>query len=272
MAEKKISEKGPIAKASSDDVVTIDVQPFLTPISILLGAIIISVSLLVGLNGVDGVSSGSSNTNTSTGTTTDNTDTADNGEEFPEVSTSIDDDPYIGNKDTAKIAIVEYSDYECPFCKRHFEQVYPQLKKEYIDTGKAILVFRDYPLPFHDPNATDQAMAAECVQELNGNGKYFEFHDLVFKTTTSNKGLAKDRLYGMAESIGVDKGKFTECLDSGRYAEEVKKDVADGQEAGIGGTPGFVVGTLKSDGTVDGKRIDGAYPLTSFQSIINEYL
>lgn len=105
------------------------------------------------------------------------------------VKVSLDDDPKQGNND-AKIAIVEFSDYECPFCQRHFQQTYPQLKTNYIDTGKTLFVFRDLPLPFHDPIATQAAVAANCVREQGGDEAYFKFHDQYFTNTLTNaKGL-----------------------------------------------------------------------------------
>lgn len=96
-----------------------------------------------------------------------------------------DDDPVLGNPN-APLTLVEFSDYECPFCKRYFDQTYPQVKKEYIDTGKLKLVFRDLALSFHDPAATFEANAANCAKELGGDKAYFEYHDLLFKNTKSN--------------------------------------------------------------------------------------
>ena len=81
---------------------------------------------------------------------------------------SIDDDPVLGDKN-APVTIVEFSDYECPFCKRHFDQTLPELIKNYIDTGKVKLVYRDFPLSFHDPMATKEAVAANCAREQGGD-------------------------------------------------------------------------------------------------------
>ncbi len=173
-----------------------------------------------------------------------------------------DDDAVLGDKN-APVTLIEFSDYECPFCKRHFTNTYPEIKKKYIDTGKVKMIFRDFPLNFHDPNATDQAMAAECAREQGGDKMYYAYHDLIFQTTTSNKGLAKDKLYELAEQAGVNKTKFKTCLDSGKFKDEVQKDLADGQRAGITGTPGFLV---------NGQRISGAQPFSAFESIIEAEL
>lgn len=101
------------------------------------------------------------------------------------VTVSLDDDPVMGNSN-APVTMVEFSDYECPFCKRYFEQTYPQLKKDYIDTGKVKLVYRDLPLSFHEPAASVEANAANCVREQKGDEAYFKMHDLLFKNTKSN--------------------------------------------------------------------------------------
>lgn len=193
-------------------------------------------------------------------------------DDLVKVKTTLDDDPFQGNKDTAKIAIVEFSDYECPFCKMFFDQTYPQIKKDYIETGKVIHVFRDYPLAFHDPHATEQAVAGECIQDQSGDKKYFEFHDLVFKTTKSNKSIPRSQVYDLANQVGADSAKFKECFDNNKFAEEVKKDRDDGGKIGVDGTPGFVIGTFDQDGNVDGVLLTGAQPYDTFKVFIEQQL
>lgn len=174
-----------------------------------------------------------------------------------------DDDPVLGDKN-APVTMIEFSDYECPFCKRHFTQTLPLLKEKYIDTGKLKLVFRDFPLGFHNPLATEQAMAAECVREQKGDETYFAYHDLLFETTNSNgRGMTKEQLYDLAEQVGANRASFTECLDNERYKDEIAKDLADGQSAGITGTPGFLI---------NGQLVSGAQPYAVFESIIEAEL
>lgn len=95
------------------------------------------------------------------------------------------DDPIKGNKD-AEIVVVEFSDYECPFCQRHFQQTYPTLNSKYIDTGEVKMIFRDLPLSFHDPVATEAAVAANCAREQGGDEAYYKFHDAYFANTKAN--------------------------------------------------------------------------------------
>ena len=101
------------------------------------------------------------------------------------MNVSLDDDPVLGDK-SAPVTMVEFSDYECPFCKRYFDSTYPELKRDYIDTGKVKVVFRDLPLSFHDPVATIEAVAANCAREQGGDESYFKMHNAIFSATKSN--------------------------------------------------------------------------------------
>lgn len=185
---------------------------------------------------------------------------------------STDDDPVLGDKN-AKVTLIEFSDYECPFCKRHFDQTYPQLKKDYIDTGKVKLSYRDYPLPFHDPMATYEAQAANCAREQGGDSVYFKVHDEIFKRTTSNgNGLTKDALRTIAADLGLNAGNIIACADADKYKNEVAKDIADGSAAGVSGTPTFFIGKSDSSGTIEGTILVGAQPYSAFQQVIDPLL
>ena len=189
------------------------------------------------------------------------------------VKISIDDDPVLGDKN-APLTLIEFSDYECPFCKRHFDQVYSEIKKDYIDTGKLKLVYRDYiAVPSHNPLATSQAMAAQCAKDQGGDSAYFKYHDEIFKRTTSNgNGMAVSELPVIAKYLGLNVATFQSCLDSNKYRDEVNKDITDGQKAGVRGTPSFFVGKSNSSGIIDGTIIVGAQPFSAFKVIIDEML
>lgn len=155
---------------------------------------------------------------------------------------SMDDDAVLGSED-APVTIIEFSDYQCPFCNRHYVQTLPQLKAEYINTGKVKLVFRDFPLTFHT-EADEAAEAAECAGE---QGKYWEMHDKLFESVDEwgGKSDPKDVFKNLASDIGLDSTDFNECLDSGKYTQEVQEDEQDGASLGITGTPGFFLITPK---------------------------
>lgn len=189
------------------------------------------------------------------------------------VKVSVDDDAVLGDKN-APLTMIEFSDYECPFCKRHFTDVYPQIKKDYIDTGKVKLVFRDYiAVPSHNPLATSEATGANCAKDQGGDSMYFKYHDEIFKRTISNgNGLAVTQLPVIAKDLGLNVATFQSCLDSNKYKDEINKDIADGQKVGVNGTPSFFIGKSNSSGTIDGTIIVGAQPYAAFKVIIDEML
>ena len=185
---------------------------------------------------------------------------------------SIDDDPVLGDKN-APVTIIEFSDYECPFCKRHFDETLPQLVKNYVDTGKVKIVFRDFPLGFHDPMATKEAVAANCAGKQGGNTAYFKYHDEIFTRTISNgNGLSETDLTTIATDLGLNLNSFNTCVFDPAQTDEVKKDIADGTAAGASGTPTFVIGKSTSNGEIDGDLVVGAQPYAAFQAIIDPLL
>lgn len=185
---------------------------------------------------------------------------------------SVDDDPVLGDAN-APVTMIEFSDYECPFCKRHFDQTLPQLIKEYVDTGKMKIVYRDFPLSFHDPMATKEAVAANCAGEQGGDTAYFKYHDEIFTRTESNgNGLAEADLTTIATDLGLNLNSFSACLADPSKEDEIKKDVADGTAAGASGTPTFVIGKSNASGEIEGDLVVGAQPFSAFQAIIDPLL
>ena len=174
------------------------------------------------------------------------------------VTVSVDDDPVKGSAD-APVTIVEFSEYQCPFCSRYASQTLTQIQEKYISTGKVKYVFRDFPLGFHQ-NARPAAIAAECAREQGGDETYYKYHDVLFK---NQKALEGDNLKKYAADLGLDKTKFNTCLDEEKYGDEVDADLADGQKAGIQGTPGFFI---------NGRMVSGAQPFSVFEKIIEEEL
>ena len=179
--------------------------------------------------------------------------------EIAKVEVSVDDDAFKGDEN-APVTIIEFSDYECPFCARFYTQTLAQIQSEYIDTGKVKFVYRDFPLDSIHPQARKSAEAAECAGEQGGNEVYFKMHDLLFENGV--KG-GVDSYKQFAGEIGLDQGKFDDCLDSGEMAAEVNKDLQDGQSYGVTGTPAFFV---------NGKLISGAQPFSAFQQAIEAEL
>ena len=163
--------------------------------------------------------------------------------------------PILGEED-APVTMVEFSDFQCPYCARFFEQTFPQLKENYIKTGKVKLAFRHLPLSFHQ-YAQKTAEASECANE---QGKFWEYHDTVFNNQDQ---LSDTILSTWAGEIGLDVKKFDDCLESGKYKEKVQADSNDAGSYGVSGTPSFFV---------NGKLLVGAQPYEAFQQVIDAEL
>jgi protein-disulfide isomerase len=175
----------------------------------------------------------------------------------------VDDDPAIGDAN-AKVTIIEFGDYQCPSCRMFWREVEPRLKKDYINTGKVRMVFRDFPIVQIHPESIMAAMAADCAGE---QGKYWQYHDKVYGEQDKNgddlvRFKATD-LKKWGKDIGLDPAKFNACVDSNRYSDEVLKDKADGDGVGIQGTPTFFI---------NGHVIGGAQPYPVFKKLIDELL
>jgi protein-disulfide isomerase len=187
------------------------------------------------------------------------------------VKVDISGSPVLGDKN-AKLTLVEFSDYECPFCKKSFTELLPELKKNYIDTGKVRLVYKNLPLPFHQ-NAAKESEAALCAGDQGGNVAYYKYHDQIFtKTTTGGTGIALDQLPVIAEDLGLKVTAFQKCLDSGKFKAQVDKDLAEAQKVGANGTPTWFLGKTTGSDSVEGVIMVGAQPFSVFKTAIDQQL
>lgn len=178
-----------------------------------------------------------------------------------------DDDPFMGSEN-ASITMIEFSDYQCPFCRTFFNETLPLIKKNYIDKGLVKFVYRDMPLTsLGHTDATPAANAAECAREQGGDEMYFAFHDLIFegenKLGYGTVSIPEESLYTYAKELSLDETAFRECQEGQRYYEEIAADTSAGRAAGMRGTPSFII---------NGQMIVGAYPYESFEQILNELL
>jgi len=175
----------------------------------------------------------------------------------------VDDDPSLGDAQ-AKVTIIEFGDYQCPSCRAFWREVEPRLKKDYISTGKARLVFRDFPIVQIHPESIMAAMAVDCAID---QGKYWQYHDKVFlEQDKQGEDLVRftaNDLKKWAKDLKLDPAAFGACLDSQKYKEEVLNDKADGDGVGIQGTPTFFI---------NGHVIGGAQPYPVFKKVIDDLL
>lgn len=148
----------------------------------------------------------------------------------------------IGAKDhvrgntNAKVKIFEYSDLECPFCKE-FHKTMRQIMDVYGPTNEVAWIYRNFPITSRHPKAQQEAEAAECVAELGGNDKFWQYIDKIFDVTPANNGLDLALLPKMAVELGIDQAKFQSCLDSGKYKDLISKQSTEAGKLGGTGTP-----------------------------------
>lgn len=195
--------------------------------------------------------------NTATGNTTSQPNNREN------ITVGVGHLPTLGNKD-AKVTIVEFSDLQCPFCRRFYTEAFQKIKKDYLDTGKAKLYFRHYPLDFH-PQAPASALAVECA---NDQGKFWELHDKIYeeqekKGSSTTIQFTDDDIKIWAGEIGLSMTTFTTCFDSKKHEDLVKKDTTDGSSVGVSGTPTFFI---------NGTELVGAQPYEAFKDLIDRKL
>jgi len=202
------------------------------------------------------------NNSSNAGPTTDN-----ENPEAPKITLAplSDDDHILGSRD-AQILIVEYSDFECPFCKT-FHETMNRIIDEYGSDGRVAWVYRHLPLQIH-PKAPKEAQASECAAELGGNEAFWAYANRLFEVTPSNNGLDLDLLPEIAEFVGLDRVAFEECLDSSRHQDSIRQSIKDAEGAGARGTPYSVIVT--KDGQL--VPINGAQPYDAVKQGIDAIL
>ena len=176
-------------------------------------------------------------------------------DQAPIVQFKITSDDHVRGDFNAPITLVEFSDFECPFCERHF----PTLNKILNDyQGKVRLVYKHFPLGFH-PNAQKAAEASECADE---QGKFWEYHDKLFENLSAS-GYSIENFKQWAKELKLNSGKFNDCLDLGKFAQKVQDDYQEGIDKGVNGTPATFV---------NGQLVSGALPYETFKQIIDSLL
>ena len=163
------------------------------------------------------------------------------------------------------MTLIEFTDYQCPFCGRHAGQVLPQIVSEYVKTGKVKYVVRDFPLESH-AQAPKAAEAAYCAGD---QGKYWEMHDLMF---ADQKNLGTEDLSSLARSLGLNELEFADCLGSGRNSKRVANSLSDAQAAGVDAAPTFYLALTNQQGTTvkSDTKLVGALPYSAFKAALDK--
>jgi len=180
-----------------------------------------------------------------------------------DISDLADDDAVLGDPN-APVTIVEFSEYQCPYCSKFYNDAYQELKEKYVETGKVKLVFRDFPLSFHE-GAYPAALAAECVRDQLGDEGYFEMHDKLFENQDRLSGdqAIEIVLEGFARDVEADPDVYKECMANDKFQMEIFADASVGQAVGVSGTPSFFVNDT---------LLVGAQPFENFEQIIEAEL
>jgi protein-disulfide isomerase len=175
--------------------------------------------------------------------------------------------PRMGAAD-ARIAVVEFSDFECPYCGRHFESTLPRIAEDYVKTGKLLYVIRDFPIAQLHPHALKAAEAGRCAAD---QGKFWPMHDMLF---SNQDHLEPADLTQYAPLVGLDKGVFQQCLATGVHAADIQQAIAYGVSLGVSATPTFFIGRIDADGkTVHAvTELAGAYPYAIFKQKLDALL
>lgn len=230
------------------------------PIAIVIAAVLIAGSVIY--------SSGKSNTNN-----IKNTESNSNQQIVEEPTQNLDKLKPISKEDhirgnvNAPVKIVEYSDTECPFCKR-FHETMKQVMDNEGKQGKVAWVYRHFPLDQLHSKARKEAEATECAGELGGNDKFWAYLDRLMEITPANNGLDPAELPKIAQYVGLDTGKFNECLTSGRYAKKIEEHVQNAVATGGNGTPWSIV--VAKNG--EKYPLSGAQPYESVKALIEQAL
>ena len=181
---------------------------------------------------------------------------------------AIDGSPVLGSAD-APVTIVEFTDYQCPFCRRHATGTFAQIKKDYVETGKVRYVVRQFPLKAIHPKAVKASEASLCAGD---QGQYWEMHHRIFNKT---KTFNQEEWVRHAETMGLDMGSFKDCLENGKKSAQVEQDLNDGKALGVRGTPGFFIGRTDPVNPKKFKAVEflrGAYPFPQFKQAIEKLL
>ena len=180
---------------------------------------------------------------------------------------SVEGNPSQG-QDSARVGIIEFTDFQCPYCGRFTMQAYPKIVSDYVATGKIRFIYRDLPLSNMHPFAQPAARAAHCAGE---QGKFWEMHNSLF---TDQRALQPQDIAGRATKLGLDMTKFNDCVNSSKYSSEIDVSVKAAEKMNINGTPSFVMGTFGDNKNVMKveKSIVGAYPFEKFQADLDDLL
>jgi protein-disulfide isomerase len=182
------------------------------------------------------------------------------------LTVNLDGAPMLGERN-AKVGMVEFSDYQCPYCRHFHLETFPQLQKTYIDSGKLVFAVKNFPLDFH-PRAMDAAVAVSCARQQNIKA----FWDVQGELFSHQNRLGKDLYNELVKRYGLDRKKFSKCMTDDKQKVAITRDLKYAQSLGVQGTPTFFIGRLEGDRLVDAVRVVGAQPARVFTRVLDSFI
>ena len=173
--------------------------------------------------------------------------------------------PRLGDPN-AKVGMVEFSDYQCPYCRRFHVETFPQLQKNYIDPGKLVFAVKNFPLDFH-PLAMDAALTVNCARQQNIKA----FWNVQGELFSHQNRLGRQFYQELVKRYGLDEKKFSSCLDDVKQKAAITEDLKYARSLDVGGTPTFFIGRIEGDQLVDAVRVVGAQPYRAFTQVLDSF-
>jgi len=243
--------------------VSSNASAYMIPVSIIIAGLMVSGAVYLSNINSDGNNSGLGNV---PAVNNNNPPAPPSGQEkiVGENMKPVSKEDHIFGNPSAPVMIVDFSDMECPFCKR-FHATLNQIMDTYGKDGKVAWVYRHFPLDQLHPKARNEAIATECATELGGETAFWNYLNKIYEITPSNNGLDPEQLPKVAKDLGLDVAKFNECLSSGRYAQKIQDSIDDAIASGAQGTPFPIV--VAKDGTK--YVIAGAQPVESVKATLD---
>jgi len=268
MSKKEEEIKSKIDNTDSKSTI----NKYMLPGSVVIAGVIIALAIFISNRGTTSPSNNTGNsTNSKTNSSSSSTLPQPNSVNGTNTSgnatatVSLGTNPVLGNTKTAKIGIVEFGDFQCPFCKNFYDSVFSSIQSGYINTGDIVYSFRDYPLTTIHPLALGMAQESRCFAE---QGKYWQFVNKMYNTNQDTN--TPTVVSGYAKSMGLNMKTYQSCVQNSTFQSDIQNDINAGNRINIQGTPTFVIGKY-ANGKVTGQVVLGSRALSYYESIISQY-
>jgi protein-disulfide isomerase len=238
---------------------------YMLPISIIVAGVIIGMAIFISSRGTSNTTQNLNNTNSKSSASASQT-TPTNNTNTNTVTVSLGSNPVLGNTKTAKVGIVEFGDFQCPYCKEFNNSAFPTIQSNYINNGKIIYSFRNYPLTTIHPLSLGMAQESGCFGE---QGKFWKFVSKMYSTNQDTNTPNVVAQY--AKAMGLNMTDYNNCVQNDPFQSKIQNDINAGNRINLQGTPSFVIGKYKNN-KVTGQIILGSRAVSYYETILSQYL